>query len=198
MSDVSEKIARQDRLLAELSELAMGVARDLAQQVSAAETAQDAAAAASAFHKVGRAVRQTIALEMKLERGRKTLDREDGKHAAGARDARISQRRRRLRAVVQRMVWNEAESDEAESLVDHLDDLLEEDALDDAFADTAFDDQVARLRADLGLPPAAPDDEGEDGGPARDTSHIGAGGVPPPTAYREQPPSAAEARASPG
>ena len=199
MSDVSEKVARQDRILAELSELAIGVARDLAQQVSAAETAQDAAAVASAFHRVGRAVRQTIALEMKLERDRKTLDREDGAHAAVARAEQMKQRRLRLRSTVQHMVWTEAEKDDADLLIDQLDYFLTENTLDDAFADEPFDEQVAGLRVALGLPPAPPDDAAdEDRQPVRDTPHMGAGGIPPPTAYREQPPSAAEARASPG
>jgi hypothetical protein len=197
MSDVSEKTARQDRILAELSELAIGVARDLAGQVSAAQSAEDAAVAASAFHQVGRAVRQTIALEMKLQRDRKALEREDAVDAAGARVARIKQRRLRLRSAVQHMVWSEVERDDAELLVDQLDDFLSEDTLDDTFADEAFDDQVASLRAALGLPPAPPDEEGgEDGEPAKHAPDRGAGGVPP--AYLEQPPSAAEARASPG
>lgn len=200
MSDLSEKAARQDRILAELSELAIGVARDLAGQVSAAENAQDAAALASGFHKVGRAVRQTIALEMKLERDRRLLDRDERKHADGAREVRTAHRRLRLRSAVQRMVWTEVETDEAENLIDHLDDLLAEDALDEAFADAPFDDQVARLRADLGLPPAPPD--GEDGEAGDDPPgarvEARAGIVPPPIAYIEQPPSAVEIRAAPG
>jgi hypothetical protein len=193
MSDPSEKIARQDRILAELSELAIGVARDLAGRVSAAETVQDAAAAASAFHSVGRAVRQTIALEMKLQRDRKALDREDSAHAAGARAASIKQRRLHLRSTVRHMVWTEAEKDDADLLIDQLDDFLSEDNLDDAFADEPFDEQVASLRVALGLPPAPPDEDDE---PAREMPDIAAAGVPPP--YLEQPPSAAEARASPG
>jgi hypothetical protein len=56
---------------------------------------------------------------------------------------------------VQRLVWTEHEGDEAEVLIDHLDDLLAEDALDDAFADEDFDAQVERLRDDLGLAMAA-------------------------------------------
>jgi hypothetical protein len=201
MSDVSEKIARQDRILAELSELAIGVARDLAGQVSAAESAQDAAAVASAFHKVGRAVRQTIALEMRLQRDRKALDREDGAHAAGAREASVKQRRERLRTVVHRMVWAEGEKDEAEALDDQLDQLLAEDVLDEAFADNPFEDQVARLRFDLGLPPEPPDeDDDKDGAPAKHPPDVGAGGVPPPPSgrYGEQPPCAAEIRAQSG
>ena len=168
----------------------------LAGQVSAEQNAQDAAVEASAFHNIGRAVRQTIALEMKLERDRKTLDREDSKHAAGAREAQVKQRRQRLRATVQRMVWTEIESDEAEALVDHLDDLLAEDALDEAFADSDFDDQVARLRGDLGLPPLPSDEEGdEEGG---DDGGGNGEPDPPPIAYVEQPPSAAEIRAASG
>ena len=138
-------------------------------------------------------MRQTIALEMKLARDRKALAREDGVDAAGARAARIKQRRLRLRSTVRHMLWTEVESDEAELLVDQLDDFLSEGALDDTFADAPFDDQVVSLRAALGLPPAPPD-EGDDGG---DGGRDGEPG-PPPTAYVEQPPSAAEIRAASG
>ncbi|HEY0435649.1 MAG TPA: hypothetical protein VGC92_03360 [Phenylobacterium sp.] len=201
----SEKIARQDSILAELSELAIGVARDMAGKVAEAGSAQEAAAAASGFHKVARAVRQTIALEMKLERDRKALEREDSKHAAGERQARVARRRLRLRTAVGRMAWSEVETDEAENLCDHLDDLLAEDALEEGFADVPFEDQVARLRVDLGLPPLPPEeDEGEDrepAGAAPDIPHLSAGaasGVPPPASCIEQPPSAAELRAASG
>jgi hypothetical protein len=159
MSDVSEKAARQDRLLAEFSELSLVVARELSARVVAVGDAGEAATLAKAFHSVGRSLRQTIALEMKVERDRKHLEREDAGEVARQGELRVRRRKARLRSAVQRLVWTEHEGDEAEVLIDHLDDLLAEDALDDAFANEDFDAQVARLRDDLGLAMAAVDVE---------------------------------------
>ena len=155
MSDVSEKAARQDRILAEFSELSLVVARELSARVVAVGDAGEAATLAKAFHSVGRSLRQTIALEMEVERDRKRLEREDAAGIAREGELRVRRRKARVRSAVQRLIWTEVEGDEAEDLVDHLDELLAEDALDDAFADEDFDAQVERLRADLGLAMAA-------------------------------------------
>jgi hypothetical protein len=155
MTDATEKAARQDRILAEFSELSLVVARELSARVVAVGDAGEAATLAKAFHSVGRSLRQTIALEMKVERDRKHLEREDAAEVARQGELRVRRRKARVRSAVQRLVWTEHEGDEAEVLIDHLDDLLAEDALDDAFPDEDFDAQVARLRDDLGLAAAA-------------------------------------------
>ena len=151
-------MARQDRTLAELSELGLELARGLQVWALAAETAGEAQALSLAFHRTSRSVRQTIALEAKLDRDRRGQDRDDRRAAEQRDGARTVRRRQQLRLAVERAIWTEVEGDVAEHLVDHLDDLLEEDALDDGFLEGPVEAQIARLRADLGLPAEAPTD----------------------------------------
>ncbi|MFP5431860.1 MAG: hypothetical protein ACLGIM_01895, partial [Alphaproteobacteria bacterium] len=68
MSSTDDMDARHGRMLAELAEAGMGVARSLyaaTQQVSVSNA--DFALLAEAFHTVSRSIRQTIALELKLK-----------------------------------------------------------------------------------------------------------------------------------
>jgi hypothetical protein len=59
---------------------------------------------------------------------------------------------------VERLIWTEAEPDEAERLVDDLDDLLAEQELSDGFGQDPLEAHIECIRKDLGLPgPAATD-----------------------------------------
>jgi hypothetical protein len=155
MSLAVEPTERRDRILTELSELGLDIARDLHARALAAETPEAAGELALAFQRVSRSVRQTLALEAKLERDRARQDREDRADAAREHTTRIHRRRTQVRLAVERAIWTEAEGDEAERLVDDLDDLLDERVLDDDFDATPLDAQIDRIRADLGLPTLA-------------------------------------------
>jgi hypothetical protein len=67
MSSTDDMDARHDRMLAELAEAGMGVARRLSCALEDASDVQDLALLAEAFHTVSRSIRQTIALEFKLK-----------------------------------------------------------------------------------------------------------------------------------
>src|SRR5215218_9053697 len=67
---------RQDRILGELSELGLALARDLQARALAAETVAEAADLGLAFQRVALSVRQALALEAKLERDRQAAERE--------------------------------------------------------------------------------------------------------------------------
>ncbi|PZQ57812.1 MAG: hypothetical protein DI570_19405, partial [Phenylobacterium zucineum] len=68
MSSNDDMDARHGRMLVELAEAGMGVARSLyAATQQAPVSNQDFALLAEAFHTVSRSVRQTIALEFKLK-----------------------------------------------------------------------------------------------------------------------------------
>ncbi len=151
MFEATEKMERQDRILGELSELGLTLARGLHARALAAETAEEAQAFSLAFHRISRSVRQTLALESKLERERRRLDLEDRQDAQRRVEAGVSQRKAQVRFAVERAIWTEAEGVEAERLLDELDDLLEEGALGDGFLDGPIETLIARIQDDLGL-----------------------------------------------
>lgn len=166
------KRERQDAVLAELSELGLTLARELHARALAAETAQDADKLALAFQRVSRGVRQTFALDLKLERDRRQADREDdqtgaqtaaehaAKTAAAARpsifaykDSPAGQRRGRIGRALNRLIWDEAENDEQEYevLSEDLDARLDEMARRDDFLDLPIETLVRQIKADMRL-----------------------------------------------
>jgi hypothetical protein len=80
---------------------------------------------------------------------------------------------------MERAIWNEAEGEEAERLLDDLDDVLEGEVLADGFADAPLDAHIARLCAEFGLSAPGPDEADEDDTPAFDTPD-----PPPPKPWR--------------
>ncbi|MDB5424473.1 MAG: hypothetical protein JWQ29_1889 [Phenylobacterium sp.] len=160
MSDPADMAERHGRILTRLAELGLSLAEELHAGALAAETPKAAGDLVLAFHRVSRSVRQTLALEAKLERDRRLGEREARAEGVREAQARVARRKAQLGAVVERACWTEVEGDEAERLVDHLGDLLDEDALSDDFLERSFDDQVAQLRRDLGLSPSADPGEG--------------------------------------
>ncbi|WP_394762846.1 hypothetical protein [Phenylobacterium sp.] len=161
LADIAEKHAR---ILGELAEFGLNLARKLHDQGMAAETPQETADLARAFHSVSRSVRQTLALEARLARDARLQDDADRaeagrlEHNAWLRadeDAKAptNDRKNRIGAVVQRLIQAEYEDeDEAERLCDEAYDRIIEDARTPDFLDHAIDDQIARLCKDFGLP----------------------------------------------
>jgi hypothetical protein len=162
MSTPSEKHERQDRVLAEILELALDLARSSHARALAAEDASEAADHGLTFQRATRSVRQTLALEAKFERDRKTAERADDDVAKRAKASHVARRKAQVRLAVERCVWSEADGSEAENLVADLDDILELDALAGAFAgDDAIETHVARVCAELGVD--TPDSRGPSG-----------------------------------
>jgi hypothetical protein len=156
MTTSAEKIERQDRILAELAELGAALAHDLQARALAADDAALAADLGRAFHTVSRSVRQTLALDAKLERDRQRQSREDRADATRAHAVRADRRKAQVKAAVERCIWSEADGHEAERLLDDLDERLDLDDLADAFAgEDPIAAHIARLCADLGV--TAPD-----------------------------------------
>ena len=153
MSLAAEKRERQERILAELSELGLALARDLQTRALAAADIAEASELGLAFQRVSRAVRQTLALEAKLERDRLSAEREDRTAASEARTAYAERRKAQVRIAVKRCVRYEHHGYDAENLLDELDDRLDEDALHELFAgDDDIDRHLARMCAELGVP----------------------------------------------
>jgi len=157
MNAPAEMADRHGRALAELAELGMALARKV--QVRALAAPDDEACdLALAFHRVSRSVRQTLALESRLAREQRQGEREAADLAAREALGQVQRRRAQVRSAVTRLIWDEAEGEEAESLLEDLESRLIEESLDEDFAAAPIEACIARLRADLGLAAAGRDD----------------------------------------
>jgi hypothetical protein len=160
MSDATNMAERHREGLAELADLGLALARALqGQALAAVEDAQPAVAAdlSLAFQRVSRAVRQTYALEAKLERDCKAAAREAAKSEAQDKIIRAHERRRQVRKAISPLLWTEGEEEESEALLDALDACLSEASQDDDFLDIPLEACIARIRHALGLPPEGSD-----------------------------------------
>ncbi len=161
-SAVTDMEERRGGMLAEVADMCLGLARKLHEQAMAAETPEETRAAAGAFHRISRSLRQTLALEARLERERARQAREDERCAAEARRERLRARKSHVGQVGSRLIWTEAERDEVGALLVDLSRWLDEESFfEDAFLEGPVEDLIARLRGDLGLaeapdPPSGP------------------------------------------
>jgi len=157
MSDSDGIADQQDRALARLLELGLAAAEKVQARLMASEGDALLGELSLALNRTSRNVRQTIALQMRAARERKRQDRDATAVATKADEARVNRRRAQVKAAVERVIWTEAEDDEAERLLDDLDDRISEEALYDDFAAEPVEVHVARLCAELGVtPPSAP------------------------------------------
>jgi hypothetical protein len=161
MSDPTEMAERHARVLAKLTELGLELACDLQAAALAAEDPVAKERLALAFHRVGRSVRQGLALEARLQRD---LQRADREHEAQARDeakARVAARKSQVGATIERLIWTEHEGEDAERLIREVEACLDEEALYDDFLDETVEAQIERYRRTFSLaapafsPPAA-------------------------------------------
>jgi hypothetical protein len=165
MTATHEKQARAEAILGELAELGLMLARELAVQAREAEDPQVQVALAGAFHTTSRAVRMTLALDFKLQRDAARLAREAEERAeqrAGreqvaaitlAEPSPREVRKGRVRDLLNRLIWNEAEgdSDDYEVLEDDLRVRLDIAAEAEGFDDLPLEVIARRLAADMNL-----------------------------------------------
>jgi hypothetical protein len=157
MDSDADMMARHIRLLARFAEQAASLAEDLCASALAAETLEEKQAASLAFHRMGRALRQTIALEARLRRDESRALREDRDEGVKLEAARVEKRKAHVKGTVERLIWTETEdADDAEDLVDRLESLVEAEAGVEGFAAEAPEAQIVRLCEILGLDPPEP------------------------------------------
>jgi len=158
MEDAAEMTERHGRILAELAEIGMAIARDLQVQALEAETPEAKARAAAAFAPVARAVRQSLALEAKLARDLARHEREELQAADRDLAARLRKRKTRVRLHMQRAICNafaDAETgDEVMMRLEDLRDRLDDDLLEADFAERPFHEVIATLHRALGMDPS--------------------------------------------
>ena len=168
MARQPEKQVRAEAILGELAELGLMVAKELAVRLRECEDTEETVALAGAFQKVSRVVRLTLALDFKLERDAAREERAEAQEAATA--ARLAEndddlygdhdaddpaepRKRRVDSLMNRLLWNESEGDEAEYeiLREDLTARLDEAALSPDFMTLPIETLTRRLIADMGL-----------------------------------------------
>jgi len=161
MFDAAESQAEKtQRVLGELTELGLTLARDLHARALAAESAEEAQALGLAFHRISRSVRQSLALEARMQRDAKLAEREAWiaerqaeDRARQAHGARLRDHKGRVHVAMQRLIWTEAEGDEdeVEALEEDLSARLDEAALDEAFLEIPVEVLAARFTAEMNL-----------------------------------------------
>jgi hypothetical protein len=142
---------RHGRMLARFAELSLTLAEDVHAAAAAAPEPEQKARLAEAFHRLGRALRQSVALEAKLVRDRVRDVHAAEAEAAEGRAQAVRRRREQVRAEVERQIYCEVDLGQADTWLADFEERLETEALDERFTDEALDDQVARLAAELGL-----------------------------------------------
>ena len=142
---------RHRRVLSELAEMGLAQARKLHDAAMAAEAPETAAELSAAFHRISRSVRQSLALEARLEREQRLGGYRERKAALDEALERGRRRQIELRQRVKHMIWTEAERPEAERLERRLLDGLTNASFFEGFADEPIDVHIARIRRDLGL-----------------------------------------------
>ena len=171
-SDVAgaERTARHLRLLAELAEIGMELARDVRRQALEPDAGRMDAAAGSAggrgaraearadlglvFARIARAVRQTVALEARLasdakEQAQRGIAAEASR--AAMQRARGRQQKARVRRVVEEAIASEATGHEAENMRFDLDERLEDPDIEAELGWRPIGVIVAAICADLGI-----------------------------------------------
>jgi hypothetical protein len=154
MVDPAEMAERHAHILAELSELGMGLARKACADADAAETPEERARAALVFQRVSRSIRQSLALEAKLAR-EAARDADEARAEAARQDReRVRLRKHQIRNGVDALVWRETEDmdeDEEEAFEVQILGAIEDEACSDTLFTDDLADQVGRVIERLGF-----------------------------------------------
>jgi hypothetical protein len=142
MSSTDDMDARHGRMLADLAEAGMGVARRLSGALSDATDVHDVVALAEAFHSVSRSIRQTIALEFKL----KHEPRQPAAPKPDPAPAPSPAPERRERS--EQIYWNEHERADWNEPLDEALGSGDAEAINAAI-EAAIEQSVARIQRDL-------------------------------------------------
>ena len=149
-------LERSDLILDELAKLGLSLARELHRRATEAEDDEACARLALAFHHVSRTVRQSLALQARLERDRARDLAQVREAAERDRAASREARKGQVRAAVQRLAWTEKPDWNLFTTRERLDLVLDAEAGADEFLDVAIEELVDRIARVLGLSPARP------------------------------------------
>ncbi len=157
MSETPTPIDPVQVALARLAELDLSLAEHVHAQALATTDADEINGLGRTYQRVARSLRQTLALKAKLAReDREAVARQSS--FASLRDRRSAApttptKGYDLADAVTRVIWDEAEPEEREVLLEKLGDRLRDYIDAPGFATRPIDDDVVRLAVELGLSP---------------------------------------------
>ncbi|MDB5464527.1 MAG: hypothetical protein JWP23_2916 [Phenylobacterium sp.] len=144
---------RHLRMLQELAEIGMDLARSVQRQAHGqAATDHGAADLGLVFSRIARAVRQTVALEAKLAEDRQKTQAERAPLTVADR-WRSARRKRQVKEIVAEAIGSEVGEFDVERLFDDLDERLADGDEEADFAERPIGELVARICRDLGVTP---------------------------------------------
>jgi len=158
-------IERQLRLLGELAELGLNIARAVERQATGGATCEATSQATGAaqvvtgdvslaYARVARAVRLTVALQSALMRDLQALDEVTERHLKGGRSNAAQRRKARVRRILDRVIEAEvADAAEGERLAGEARERLEHDDIYGDVLSKPVGEIVALVCRDLGLSP---------------------------------------------
>jgi len=113
---------------------------------------------ARSYQRMARSYRQTLIVQARLRRELKAEARQDEGEAKAerqaaerARDAALGCHRQRVRRHFERVLWNEYEHDDAQEILNDVDERLFEISGDGGFLDTPAEALIARLTEEFGI-----------------------------------------------
>lgn len=145
---------RHGRVLAELAEVGMTMVRRLSEALLEARDPQTQAQLGLAYHRVSRAVRQTLALEFRLAQEAHRLERDTAPPATAAPPSSPPSPPRAAaapRPPYERTGWDEYESSDSDEALDALDAVLDAEDLDLEAVHEAVETCIASIRHDLDM-----------------------------------------------
>lgn len=158
-------------MLGEFAELTLALARDLQQSALVAEDADEKARLAEAFHRLGRGLRQSLALHARLERDAERAAREAQADLRSQEQARRARHKASVNGVLEQLIWTEAEKPDSaldsDVALHDLELLLDAEADRDEFLDQDPDALIAKLAQTLGLPAPNPSNRHGQAGPGQ-------------------------------
>lgn len=171
---------RLEAMLSAVAEVGMAAVQEAGARLAQAEDAEAFERASRSLAMLGRNLRQTLALKLRLDRDQITLGEArrldaaaDRREAEATHRTAVGLHRARVRRHFQSILWDEYEPREAEAAMEALDQELFELADEAAFLDTPIKTLIARYEAICAAAAADPDrwlededDEDETASPA--------------------------------
>ena len=141
-------------MLSRLAACDLSAAERVHGKLMAAEDVSEIAELGRTYQRFARSLRQTLALKSRFQREQAQAEKDAQPPPAPPGGLLVARRVRDVRAAVLRVIWDEAESEDAAlDLEETLDALISLERLADSFCAEPLDDQVARLCLTLDLTP---------------------------------------------
>jgi hypothetical protein len=147
---VSDDISDEE-MLARLAACDLAAAERVHGRLMAAEEASEVAELGRTYQRLARSLRQTLALKARLKREGEAAAKDAAPARAGG--VAVARRLREVRQAVTRVIWNEAEREDAADYEEALDELLSDECLRGGVCAETLDDHVARICLEVGLSP---------------------------------------------